>query len=123
MLINYFSLRLFGLTKWSFSIHSATHNAPYIHPRLSLILELCWTFRNELVALINVCYGCLCSVSLLRLPWVGMRSSPEVINICSCSTQLSTKFQLLIKTKIPTNKEVSCFKYLRCLFFGHANKC
>ena len=29
------------------------------------------------------------------------------------STQLSTKFQLLIKTKIPTNKDVSCFKSLR----------
>ena len=28
----------------------------------------------------------------------------------SWSTQLSTKFQLLIKTKIPTNEEVSCFK-------------
>ena len=34
---------------------------------------------------------------------------PEVIKLYSCSTQLSTKFQLLIKTKIPTNEEVSCF--------------
>ena len=40
----------------------------------------------------------------------------------SCSTQLSTKFQLLITTKIPTNKEVSCFKSLRCCIY-HANKC
>ena len=32
----------------------------------------------------------------------------------SCSTQLSTKSQLLVKTKIPANKEVSCFKSLRC---------
>ena len=31
---------------------------------------------------------------------------PEVIKLFSCSTQLST-FQLLIKTKIPTNKDVS----------------
>ena len=30
---------------------------------------------------------------------------PRVIKLFSCSTQLSTKFQLLIKTKIPTNKE------------------
>ena len=37
-------------------------------------------------------------------------------------TQLSTKFQLLIKTKIPTNEEVSCFKSLRCCTY-HANKC
>ena len=40
----------------------------------------------------------------------------------SCSTQLSTKFQLLIKTKIPKSKEVSCFKSLRCCIY-HANKC
>ena len=33
---------------------------------------------------------------------------PEDIKHFSCSTQLSTKFQLLIKTEIPTNKEVSC---------------
>ena len=36
------------------------------------------------------------------------------------STQLSTKFQLLIKTKIPTNEEVFCFKslslYLSCYY-------
>ena len=35
---------------------------------------------------------------------------PEVIKLFSCSTQLSKKFQLLVKTKIPTNEEVSCFK-------------
>ena len=39
----------------------------------------------------------------------------------SCSTQLSTKFQLLIKAKIPTNEEVSCFKSLRCCIY-HAHK-
>ena len=44
------------------------------------------------------------------------RSDPEVIKLLSCSTQLSTKFQLLIKTKIQTNEEVSCFKSLRCVF-------
>ena len=32
---------------------------------------------------------------------------PEVIKLFSCSTQLSTKFQLLMKTKILKNKEVS----------------
>ena len=40
----------------------------------------------------------------------------------SCSIQLSTKFQLLIKTKIQTNEEVSCFKSLGCCIY-HANKC
>ena len=47
---------------------------------------------------------------------------PEVIKLFSCSTQLSTKFQLLIKTKILTGKEVSCFKSLN-FFIYHANKC
>ena len=46
----------------------------------------------------------------------------EVIKRFSCSKKLSTKFQLIIKTKIQTNKEVSCFKSLRCCFY-HANKC
>ena len=46
---------------------------------------------------------------------------PQGYKKCSCSIQLSTKFQLLIKTKIPTNKEVSCFKPLkRCIY--HADK-
>ena len=40
----------------------------------------------------------------------------------SCSTQLGMKFQLLIKTKIGTNKEVSCFKSLRCCIY-HVHKC
>ena len=35
--------------------------------------------------------------------------------------QLSSKFQLLIKTKIPTNKDISCFKSLRCCIY-HVNK-
>ena len=34
-----------------------------------------------------------------------------------CSTQLSIKFQLLIKTKIPKNEGVSCFKSLRCCIY------
>ena len=33
-----------------------------------------------------------------------------------------TPWRLLIKTKLPTNKEVSCFKSLRCYIY-HANKC
>ena len=46
----------------------------------------------------------------------------EVIKKKSCSTELSTKFELVIKTKIPTNTEVSCFKSPRCCIY-HANKC
>ena len=47
---------------------------------------------------------------------------PEVMKRLTCTTELSTKFQLLIKTKISTNEEVSRFKSLRgCIY--HANKC
>ena len=46
----------------------------------------------------------------------------EVIKLFACSTQLSTKFQPLIKTKIPSNKDVSSFKSLRCCIY-HAYKC
>ena len=38
----------------------------------------------------------------------------DIIKLVSCSIQVSTKFQLLIKTKIPTNEEVSCFKSITC---------
>ena len=50
------------------------------------------------------------------------KSGPEVIKLFPCSTQLSMKFQLLIKTKLPTNDEVYCLRPLRfCIY--HANKC
>ena len=38
---------------------------------------------------------------------------PQGYKTFLCSTQLSMKFQLLIKTKIPTNEKVSCFQSLR----------
>ena len=44
MLQNLFSLRQFWLTKWSFFVHSTTRNAPYVHLRLDLILQLCKFF-------------------------------------------------------------------------------
>ena len=50
----------------------------------------------------------------------SVRPGHEFIKLFSCSTQLSTKFQLHRKTKILTNKEVSCFKSLRCCIY-HAN--
>ena len=34
----------------------------------------------------------------------SLKTGPEVIKLFSCSTQLSTKFQLFIKTKIPTKR-------------------
>ena len=59
---------------------------------------------------------------LVRGHQFSLKAGLEVIKNCSCSTQLRTKFQLLIKSKITTNKEVSCFKFLRCCIY-HANKC
>ena len=44
-------------------------------------------------------------------------AGPEVIKLLSCSTQLSTKLQLLIKTTILTNKEFSCYLGLSGLVF------
>ena len=51
---------------------------------------------------------------ILSIERITKVPGPEVIKLFSCSTQLSTKFQLLIKTKIPKSKDVSCFKSLRC---------
>ena len=44
------------------------------------------------------------------------------LNFFPYSTQLSTKFQLLIKTKILANEEASRFKSLRSCIY-HAEKC
>ena len=73
----------------------------------------------------------VCKQKVLNYPFCILRvflsnfvgpTWPEVIKLFSCSTQLSTKFQLLIKTILLTNEEVSCFKSLRCWFY-HANAC
>ena len=61
-------------------------------------------------------------LSLKEAASTSLESDPEVIKLFSCSTQLSTIFQLLIKTKIPTNEEVSRFKSIRCCIY-HAYKC
>ena len=45
-----------------------------------------------------------------------MRPGPEVIKHFSCSTQLSSKFQLLIKTKIPTNKKFLALSFSDIVF-------
>ena len=48
-------------------------------------------------------------------------SGPKVIEHFSCSTQLSNKFQLLIKNKM-LKEYFSCSTTLRCRIY-HANKC
>ena len=42
--------------------------------------------------------------------------------ILAFSTQLSTKFQLLIKTRMRKNKDISCIRAFRCCIYP-ANKC
>ena len=44
----------------------------------------------------------------------NQRPGCKVIKLIPCSTQLSTKFQLIIKTKILTNEEVSLMLYSSC---------
>ena len=57
------------------------------------------------------------SISLKLDMNLGKKSGLNVLKLFSCSTQLSMKFQLLIKTKIPTSKEVSCFNCLSEVVF------
>ena len=64
---------------------------------------------------------------ILTVPWVDLQyvivafpghthlpPDSGVIKHFSYLTQLSMEFQLLLKAKIPTYKDVSCFKSLIC---------
>ena len=61
--------------------------------------------------------SCECTEQRLRSTHVSAQSNraPKVITLFSSAT---TEHE--ISTKIPTNEEVSCFKYLRCCIY-HAN--
>ena len=52
---------------------------------------------------------------VLKLP------GPEVIKLFSCSTQLSMKFQQLIKNKIPANKEFLALSFSGVVFIMLVN--
>ena len=75
--------------------------------------DCCVGLPHDATGLSAVCdCGISCSYSLTVLDILS-----EVKKRFSYSTQLITKFQLLIKTKIPTNREVSCLKSLRyCIY-------
>ena len=50
---------------------------------------------------------------------MALVSDPEVIQLVSCSTQLSMNFQMVMKTKTPKNKDFAfvqtlSFVYLSC---------
>ena len=67
-----FSLHKFGLTKWSLFVHS---NAPYVHPRLDSVLQLCWAFQIkyipscQLVSLQNSIYN-MDSQTEMKIVWL-----------------------------------------------------
>ena len=61
------------------------------------------------------------STVLIKNPvLIGPR--PKVINMFSCSTELSMKFKLLIKTKMRLKIKTSFFQAFRCCMYV-ANKC
>ena len=60
--------------------------------------------------------------SLRRCCSLPTKTCPEVIKLASCSTQLSINFQLLIKTKMPKNKDFYFFQTVQCCIY-HADKC
>ena len=83
-------------------------------------VECLWfTFKKKTHSTIG---NCIPSKILYGEKLNMTRTGSEVIKLFSFSTQLSTKFQLLIKAKIPTNEDVYCFKSLICCIY-HANKC
>ena len=45
-------------------------------------------------------------------------AGPEVIKLFSYSTQLSMKFQMLIKSMLLNNKDFICFQTLRCCVYN-----
>ena len=83
---------------------------------------------NCILIISNFWFNCQSSLDILKLNRrrcymsIQSYSGPGVIKLFSASTQLSAKFQLLIKSKIRTNEDVSCLKSLRCCIY-HAKKC
>ena len=102
-----------------------------ISPRLSFMVETHWDHHNNCLTLKiksekNIAFFSVeffafvsnISFTVIRTrTFLASMPDPEVIKLFSRSTQMSTKFQLLIKTKIPTNKEVTSFKSLRCCIY------
>ena len=71
---------------------------------------------------LNCLYGFIRVLSYPSIDEVDQKFRPRGYKTFPCSTQLSTTFQLLIKSNILRSENVSCFKSLR---FGiyYANEC
>ena len=107
------------LAKWRITLSHNTDVGKPCHSREFLTSQTCLL---KLVAKIKP------SRKFLKLQHIWQPSAPQRLALrwlarprgyktFSCSTQLSLKFQLLIKTKLPTNEEVSCLLFLSvCLF-------
>ena len=78
---------------------------------VNIFLPIISAYVVVLLSTHNICFG----REIRKLFFLfNIKSRPQGYKTFSCSTQLSTKFQLLIKTKISTNEDlVSCFKSLR----------
>ena len=76
-----------------------------------------WGYRGDLRIELQAPVAYLSLLLTLATLLVFSWPDPKVIKLFSCSTQLSTKFQLLIKSKISTSKEVSCFKSIICCIY------
>ena len=68
---------------------------------------------------INFVHSVLSSFAIILLR--KERAGPEIIKLFSCSTQLSTKFQLLLKIKISSNKvclalRLSDVVFIMCIY-------
>ena len=94
-----FYLRRFRLIKWSFFVHISMRNASYIHPRLDS--RIVPTFPDWGRSMI-----CKCVIF-----WSGGYNY-----FFSCSTQLSTKFQLLIKLKSGQMKKFLALSFSDVVF-------
>ena len=58
--------------------------------------------KRELVHFLQQCFCCHVTVNVLFRYVIVAFPGPEVIKLFSCSTQLNTKFILLINVKMPT---------------------
>ena len=82
-------------------------------------------YRSVIIASISFAHSMQCAmlqiinkVLFLTVYVILTQPGSEVIKHFSCSTQLNTKFQLLIKTKLPTNVKIPFIIYQQDKFLA-----